>query len=323
MAVGFGIIGAGRISAKFAEIMSGVEGVELAAVSSADIEKAQALAAFSKIQCRVYSDAKELLMDDTVDVVYVGQINSMHVQAVAAALQHGKAVICEKPMALTESDARKLISLAKENNLLLMEAMWTRCLPAYRKAKELVDGGVIGKVKLIKASFSILREYSEPGAERLYDKALGGGAMFDVGVYPIEFSTGILGNPVTVDGAAVISPTGVDELSTVLMTHENGAMSVSTSGFVVEDNWDAFICGTKGYIAMKDFFKAQELELYNDGKELVESYSYPHSDGFIYQIQHVRDLFLSGEKESGLIPLEDTANCAAIFDAMRKKWGTD
>jgi predicted dehydrogenase len=321
-AVRFGIAGAGRISARFAEAVSATEGAECVAVSGTNPERAAEIAAIGGGGCRVFASAGEMARESGADIIYIGQINTMHLETTAAILESGRAVICEKPMALTERDARRLISLAGEKGVLLMEAMWTRCLPCYRKLKELVDGGAVGEVKYIRASFGILRNPGDPGAERLFKRELGGGAMFDLGVYAIEFAAGLLGNPVSVDGAAVVGETGVDETSAITMTHPNGAMSVCMSSIVADDGCGAEVCGTKGYIAVSDFYGARHMRLYDENKKLAREYSYPDIDGFVYEVEHARDLILSGAEESGLIPLEDTAACAAVFDAMRARWGT-
>ena len=193
MNVRFGIIGLGAIAARFASVLNTVEGVELVSVASRDKEKAEAFA--NKFGAKKsYNTYDDLVKDNEVDVVYVALTHNFHFDAIKLCLNNKKAVMCEKPLAINKKDADELVALSKKLNVLLMEAMWTRFIPAFKKAKEWVKSGRIGDVKLVNASFCFNVPFDPEN--RLYNPKLAGGSLFDAGVYPIEFTTGILGeNP--------------------------------------------------------------------------------------------------------------------------------
>jgi predicted dehydrogenase len=190
MKVRFGIIGLGAIAARFASVLNTVPGVELVSVASSDKRKADAFAEKFGAK-KAYDNYVELVNDDDVDVVYIALTHNFHFEAIKLCLSNRKGVLCEKPLAINKKDADYLTVLSKELNVLLMEAMWTRFIPAFKKAKEWVKSGTIGDVKLVNASFCFNVPFDPEN--RLYNPKLAGGSLFDAGVYPIEFTTGVLG----------------------------------------------------------------------------------------------------------------------------------
>ena len=182
MTVRFGIIGPGSIATRFATVLNTVDGVQLTAVASRDQAKAAAFAGKFGA-AKAYGSYLELIQDSAVDVIYIGLTHNFHYEVAKLCLNHGKSVLCEKPLVTSQKDAAELAELAREKKVLLMEAMWTRCIPAFRKAREWVAGGRIGAVKLIDASFSFNAPFDPE--HRLYDPKLAGGSLYDAGVYPI------------------------------------------------------------------------------------------------------------------------------------------
>ena len=223
MKVRYGIIGLGNISNKFADAVNREKDIELVAVAARDQARADAFAKKYKAQ-KAYGSYAEIIADPDVDIIYIGVTHNFHYDVVKECLNKHKAVICEKPLVLTKKEAEELAALAEKNNTLLMEAMWTRCMPAYRKAQEWIRAGKIGQVKLVSANFCFLGTYDPES--RWYNPKLAGGSLFDLGVYPIEFSTGMVGeNPASVSGVAKIAPTGVDESAAVGMSFPGGAIA--------------------------------------------------------------------------------------------------
>lgn len=320
MNVKFGILGPGNISSRFAGVLKTVEGAEFAAVaSSSSGERAEAFARKFGAK-RAYEGYLGLVEDPEVDAVYVGLTHNFHREAVRLCLEHGKAVLCEKPMAVCGRDARELAGLAKEKDVLLMEAMWTRCLPAFRKAKEWVGEGKIGDVKFIHASFCFKIPFDPEG--RLFNPKLAGGSLYDTGVYPIEFATGILGeNPVGVSGFCSICPTGVDDFAAISMKFGSGALADLSCGLTAETDKDAVVYGTKGRVVVRSFLGTKKCELYDENGRRTDCFEDDAEDGFLYEIRHFTELFRSGKKESGLIPLSDTIACADVFDRLMEQWG--
>lgn len=319
MPVKFGLLGLGTISARFAKAMKSVEDVELTAVASRDAERTKEFARAYQAK-KALKSYEELIQAEDVDVIYIGLTHNFHFEYTKKCLEARKPVLCEKPLVLTEKEARALADLAKKNNTLLMEAMWTRCMPAYRKAQEWVQEGKIGQVKLITANFCFRMDYDPES--RWYKKELAGGSVYDVGIYPIDFAIGIMKEyPASVSGSALIAPTGVDESAAFSMRFAGGALASLTSGFNVRAMEEATIYGTSGRIVLENCFGPQICVRYSeDGKKVLEKFKKPVRDGFEHQIRHCAELVRGGKIESDLIPWADSVASAAIFEDLLSQW---
>ena len=319
MDVRFGIVGLGSISNRFATVLQKMPGVKLTAVASREQARSDAFA--QKYGAKKASDRYlDVITDSEVDVVYIGLTHNFHYEIAKLCLENHKAVLCEKPLVTTQKDAATLVDLARENKTLLMEALWTRCLPAFQKAKTWVSSGKIGEVKLITANFCFKANYN--AERRLFNPQLAGGSLFDAGVYPIEFATGILNEtPVSVTGLAQIGATGVDEAAAISLKFAGGALASLSCGFTVNAPRGVNIYGTKGHILVDECVGPKKCELFDEKGRRIERFADRATDGFVYQIRHCADLFRSGKLESDLIPLQDSLDCAAIFDDLRRQWG--
>jgi len=316
--VNFGIVGAGYISDRFAAALNTVPGVALTAVAARDLQRAQTFSG-KHHAIKAYSRYVDVIDDPNVDIVYIGLTNDRHFDISKACLENHKAVLCEKPLVLTEKEAHELAEVAQRNHTLLMEALWTRCMPAFFKAREWSRSGKIGAVKLIKASYCYKTDYN-PGS-RLFDPALGGGSLFDVGVYPIDFTTGILGeHPVSVSGEAELAASGVDMAASFSLRFASGALASLACAFNVEVPLGVEIYGTEGSITVDSVCGPMMCELFDSTGLRSERFEERVSDGFIYQIAHCADLFRQGKIESDLIPWADSIAGAQIYDGFRKKW---
>jgi predicted dehydrogenase len=319
MNIKFGIIGLGIISARFAKVLNKVEGVELTAVASRDIERTKKFAKEFKAQ-KACSSYEEVINDQDVDVVYIGLTHNLHYEFTKKCLEAYKPVMCEKPFVTTQDRAQELVDLAKKNNTFLMEAMWTRCMPAYLKAQEWVKYGKIGQVKLITANFSFHVPYDPD--HRIFNKETEGGSLYDVGIYPIDFAMGIVGDhPQSVTGSMQLAPNGVDEAAAFSMKFAGGALANLACGFNVRAMEEAYIYGTQGRIILENCYGPQTATLCNENGKIIEKFKKPVSDGFEYQIRHCAQLIREGKIESDLIPWKDTIASAAIFDDLNHQWG--
>lgn len=318
MTVRFGIIGLGGIANRFAGVLNTAEGTKLVAVAARNMTRARQFGEKHNAE-RYYDSYDALLQDDAVDIVYIALTHNFHYEAIKNCILHGKAVICEKPLVITQKDADELIALAKEKNVLLMEAMWTRCIPAFQKAREWVAAGLIGKPQLVQAAFCFHFPYDE--THRLFNPELAGGSLFDAGVYPLEFATGILGeNPVHVNGIAHKCATGVDDFAVINLGFESGALASISCGLNANVSQDAVVYGTEGKVVVYGFLGPKKVERYNEKGELLESFEEDFKDGFLYEILHVSQLIREGKLESNNIPLKDTSACAGIFDTLMAQW---
>lgn len=318
MTTRFGIIGLGKISTRFVKVLNTAPGMVLSAVASRDPERTRQFAKQygAAKACESYLD---VINDPEVDIIYIGLTHNFHYELTKMCLEQHKAVLCEKPFVTNRHDAEELVELASANNTLLMEAMWTRCMPAFRKARSWVQEGRIGQPKLISAGFSYQGNYDPQN--RLFNPELAGGSLFDVGIYPIDFATGILAElPVSMSGEAIIAPTGVDTAASFSLKFASGALASLTSGFNVNALY-ANIYGTQGSIVLPNTSGPQWAELHDTDGELVERFTEPVTDGFIYQILHVAELYQQGRIESDLIPWSDTIASAGIFDELLGQFG--
>lgn len=319
MNVRFGIIGLGGIASRFAKVLNTAEGVELVAVASREMVRSEAFA--EKFHAKkAYDSYLDLITDSEVDVIYIALTHNFHFEIAKLCLNNGKGVICEKPFFINKKEAEELVALSKEKNVLMMEAMWTRFIPAFKKAKEWVQSGKIGDVKLVNVSFCFNMPFDPES--RLYDPKVAGGSLYDAGVYPIEFTTGILGeNPTQVNGLASFSKTGVDDFVAMNMSFESGALATLSCGITANTNRDARIYGTTGNIIVYDFLGSKKCELYDNENNLKECFEEDFEDGFSYQIEHFTNLYCNNKIESEIIPHKDTVACAGIFDELMKQWG--
>lgn len=312
--INWGIIGAGNISTRFSKVLAGESHMAVRAVYNRHIGRAEVLAG-NFPGCRAFSSLEELLNLEGLDAVYIGLTNDMHLPAALQCMKAGKAVLCEKPMALSADEAEVMIACARENGVLLMEAMWTRFLPAYQKAKQWVGEGRIGRGRMIEASFCFRFPFDPQ--HRLYRKEMGGGGLYDVGVYCLEAITGILGRPDDISSAVHLCEPGVDDLAVVSLIYRDGAVGTAASSIAAAAPAQMSIYGEKGSIQLPpDFFRADKALLYDEEGALIEAFEDRFDDGFVYQIRHFAGLLREDRTESEIMPLSDTLDCARIFDAV-------
>lgn len=314
MGIRFGIIGLGKIAVRFASAVLAARGAELEAVAARDIDRAAEFKnSYGAKRC--YGSYDELIADPCVDAVYIALPHNFHYEIAMRAIVAGKAVICEKPMVTCKADAVRLAEAACKRGVLLMEAMWTRCFPGYRAVRKWVADKRIGTVKLIDASFCFGTSYNPES--RLFNPDLAGGAMYDVGVYVIEFATGVMDEePELVKSVSTFCGTGVDDFTLISLRFPSGALASLSCGLVAKTGHDAYIYGTDGRIVVYNFHMPSKCELYDKDGTLVEVFDEPFEQGFVFQIEHFAGLYADGKLESDFIPLRDTIACAGIFDEM-------
>ena len=315
MKIKFGILGCGGIAHRFAAALELSESGELYAAAARDETRAQEFIGRFGGQ-KAYGSYLDLILDPEVEIVYISLVHSVHYEAAKLCVEHGKPVICEKPFFISEKEAVALAELAREKGVLVMEAMWTRCLPAVRKAKEWAQSGAIGEVKLIDAAFCFNFPF-DPN-HRLYNPETAGGALLDAGVYPYEFITGILGEaPLEIKAVARKAPNGVDEAVVMALSFASGALATAVTSVGVKTSETAHIYGTKGSIKVHRFLRSRKCELLDEDDQVIDSLTDDQQEGFVYEIEHMADLYRRGETESPLIPLKDTIDFARAADIVR------
>ncbi|MFI6355556.1 Gfo/Idh/MocA family protein [Streptomyces sp. NPDC050743] len=320
--VRWGILATGGIAAAFAADLVDLPDAEIAAVASRRRESAQAFAERFGAE-RAYGDWESLAADPDIDVVYVATPHSAHRAAAGLCLEAGRNVLCEKPFTLNLRETEELVALAREHDRFLMEAMWMYCNPLVRRLKALVDDGAIGEVRTVQADFGLAGPF--PPAHRLRDPALGGGALLDLGVYPVSFAQLLLGEPDAVAGSALLSPEGVDLQTGAVLSWESGAMAALHCSIVGGTGGTASVTGSRGRIDVPSgFFHPERFVLHRDGSEPEEFAAGP-ADGPRTTLRHeaaeVMRALRAGEKESPLVPLEGSLAVMRTLDAVRERIG--
>ena len=316
----WGVLGCGGIARKFASSLECLENGSLQAGASSVQARADAFAEETGA-IRAYGTYGALVNDPEVDAVYVATTHNFHYENVKLCLQHGKHVLCEKPFTVNASQARELMELAQEKNLFLMEAVWTRFLPAVIKLKELITEGAIGEVRALRADFVLCREFPVEG--RMKNINLAGGALLDLGIYPINFANYVFDDrPIKIQGSAFLGETGVDERSFYLLDFPGGRHAILSSSFTHHAPSEAVIYGTKGHINIPGFHAAQELQLHVDD-QADETLKFPvhGAESFKFEIAHAMECINAGKLESEVIPLSETLNVMETMDALRAQWG--
>ena len=252
--------------------------------------------------------------------MYVASPHPMHKDDALLCLRHGKAVLCEKPFTINAAQAEEVIGVARQNNVFLMEAMWTRFLPAVQKVREFVREGAVGDVQIVQADFGF-RAGFDPKS-RLFDPALGGGALLDVGVYCVSFASMLLGTPEHVVGTATLGKTGVDETAGVLLRYGSGAVAALSTTILANTPGEATIIGTAGRIKVHaPFWVPSVLTLSRDGQS-EEALTLPFvGNGYNYQADEVARCVAQGLTESPQMPLGETLDIMKTMDTLRAQWG--
>ncbi len=317
----WGIIGTGSISSTFATALNSMENVEIAAVASRSQAKADQ---FGKTfhATKAYSSYEELAKDPDVDVVYIGTPHTEHKENAALCIKHGKAVLCEKPLTLNEKDSRYLTELAKEKKVFFMEAMWTKFLPTTKIVKQWIKEGRIGKLKFFRVNFGFHKEFDASG--RWLNPELAGGALLDVGIYPITYVIHMMDRlPDKVVSSAYLGETGVDEANVITFQYnEEGVLAELSSAVSVELGKDAVIVGDKGKIVVPFFWMAESAQCYDETGTLIDSFSTRyHANGYVFEAEEVNQCLRDGKTESEALPLKDTLDIMRVMDTLRSEWG--
>ncbi|MFJ8357549.1 Gfo/Idh/MocA family protein [Streptomyces sp. NPDC093984] len=320
--VRWGILATGGIAAAFTADLLDLPDAEVVAVASRSMESAESFAGRFGIP-RAYGDWGALAADDDIDVVYVATPHSAHRAAAGLCLEAGRSVLCEKPFTLNVREAEELVALARQRGVFLMEAMWMYCNPLIRRVADLVREGAIGEVRSVQADFGIAGDF--PPSHRLRDPGQGGGALLDLGVYPVSFAQLLLGEPEDVAARAVLSQEGVDLQTGALLSWESGAQALVHCSIIGESPRTATVTGSRGRIDIPHtFFHPDRFVLRRDGREPEEFPADPANgpvNSFRHEAVEVMRALRAGETESPLVPLDGTLAVMRTLDAIRDHIG--
>lgn len=315
----WGILGLGNIAHTFVAGLQAVPDAAPVACGSRSAEKAETFGAKRDIPNRHGSYAA-LVADPEVDAIYVATPHPMHREDCLLALAAGKPVLCEKPFTVNAAGSAQVFAAAQAAGRLVMEGMWSRFLPHVRKTEELIAAGAIGDVRMVQADFAFRGQFDP--ASRLFDPALGGGGLLDIGVYPLSLAHLLLGIPTEITGVATLGATGVDESAVMALAFPEGRMAAISCGIRVRSLHEATILGTDGSIRMHtSWWRPTHLTLTRAGHD-DECIDVPHvGNGYNYQVVEFNRCLREGLLESPLRPHADTLAVMRVMDALRAQWG--
>jgi predicted dehydrogenase len=317
--VRWGVVGPGRIASKVVRDFPHVPNAELVAVASRSAERAEAFATEHGIP-RTHDSYRSIIDDDGVDVLYIATPHPQHRAVALAAIRAGKAVLVEKAFTVTPAATVEIVAAAQQAGVFAMEAMWTRFQPAIVAMRELIADGAIGSVQAVQADLGV-RPSRDP-RDRFFNPAIGGGAMFDVGVYPISFAQMVLGNPDTVHAHGVLGPSGVDVEEAVLLGFADGRSAALFSSLRCATPGQARVFGTGGWIEVPPRFHHPDRIILHRAGHDPEVITMPAiGDGYSHELIEVSDCVAAGRTESSVMPLADTVAVQDVMGAVADQIG--
>lgn len=317
----FGIVGTGTIAHRFAETIKNVDNAELVAVASRTKENAEKFGCEFDIPAR-FDSYEKMALSDVIDAAYIAVPHSGHIGCSCLMMNNGKHVLCEKPMAVNSKEAEEMFRCARENNVLLMEAMWARLVPGTIKMLELVENGVLGDILGVEGKFCYSMDEDEMD-HHVFKRENGGGSLLDVGVYGLNFASWYLGKDVETINAQSDIYNGVDSHTCVLLKYKNGAIADISSAILLRKPNEGYVYGNKGYARLLRFYAPQEIDIYLNNGETVKIPVPYAGNGFEEQIAHFSECVSKGLKESPVVTHEQTLYITKQMDKIRKITGVE
>ena len=315
----WGIIGTGGIARAFSNDIGFLSDHVIAAVGSRNLENAES---FVKTipGAKAHGSYDALINDSDIDAIYVATPHPSHKENVIAALNAGKPVLCEKPFAVNAAEAREMVAAAKANDVALMEAMWARFLPHYAKIREIVASGVLGQITTIHADHG--QRLADQNIARLVEPSLAGGALLDLGIYPISFAHMVLGIPQSITSTAVFTDKGVDAQTSMILDYANGSQAILNTTMIVQTPCTAVIAGLNGYLEVnRTFYNPTSMRLTLFDGTVTEYPSDYKGHGLREQAVEFARVIKSGAKESPILTWDDTIAIMEIMDTVRSQIG--
>ena len=317
----FSILAPGNIAGAMAKTISSHhgDGIESYAVASRDYGRAKAFAGEWGFE-KAYGSYEELVDDPEVGLVYVASPHSHHYQHAKLCLEHGKHVLVEKAFTVNAAQAQELIEISEERGLLLAEAIWTRYMPSRGMVDDLVAGGVIGEVMV---SLTANLGYILPHVERMQKPELAGGALLDLGVYPINFALmAFHGQVERVHASAVLSPSGIDWMNSITLVFEGGKMAVLHSDMLAQTDRQGVISGDKGYLEVQNINNCEEIRVFGLNRKLTARYTVPKQiSGYEYEVLACKKAIEAGKTECEEMPHVESLRVMKLLDEARSQWG--
>lgn len=313
-----GILGTGWIADKMATTLAGMTTARAYAVASRTEEKAAKFAANFSIP-KHYGSYEALADDPEVDLIYIATPHSHHFENTKMCLLKNKPVLCEKAFTVNTPQAEELIRIANERKVFLAEAIWTRYQPMRQMITDVINSGVIGKLQMLSANLC----YPNIALQRMYDPALAGGALLDLGVYVLNFADMFFGDDIkSISSHCIKYPTGVDIQESITIEYNDGRIAVLWSSQLAKSDRQGIISGTDGFVIVENVNNPQSYAIYNQDYQLVKKVDCPPQiTGYEYQVDCCIRAINQGKIEPDEMPHADTLRIMRQMDALRKEWG--
>jgi predicted dehydrogenase len=313
----WGILGTGKIARAFANALKDTPDAHLAAVASRTLDNARAFA--TEFGATAYGSYEALAGAADIDIVYIATPHPMHASNARLLLGAGKAVLCEKPFTMNRPEAEQIVALARARGLFLMEAMWTRFMPALAAVRAVIASGEIGPVRQVIADFGFTAT-TDP-AHRVNNPDLGGGALLDLGIYPVSIAAALLGPITSVLAQAELGPTGVDLQTAFSMRHEGGAMSLCSCSLTARTPAELTVSGTLGHVRMNTMFHRATSITVSTGHGMRTIPTPYLGNGYVHEAIEAGRCLRAGLLESAAMPLDETLALMGVLDSIRAQIG--
>ena len=313
-----GVLGAGNISRMVAPTLVAMPQIECYAVSSRDLNKAQAFADEFGFE-KAYGSYEEMLRDPAVELVYVATPHSHHYEHMMLCIDHGKPILCEKAFTLNADQARKVKAAAGEKGIFVAEAIWPRYMPSAKIISDVMNSGIIGRPDTLTANLS----YVISGVPRIVTPELAGGALLDIGVYGITFALMHFGTDIErVESSVRMTDTGVDGMETITIFYRDGRMAVLTHSIYARSDRKGIIHGDKGYMVVENINNPQSLRVYDTNDNELAFYDFSDQiSGYEFQFAECAEALAAGKTEAPSMPMDDTVFVMDFMDSLRRQWG--
>ena len=316
------ILGAGHIAGVLAKTVlamnaAGRGGVRLLAVAARDGERARAFAEQYGIP-RAYGSYEEMLSDPEVDLVYVATPHSHHAEHMKLCILNGKAILCEKAFTANAGQAEEVLNLAREKNVLVAEAIWTRYQPMRKMIYDAAWSGLVGKPRTIQANLS----YAISHKPRIIEPALAGGALLDVGVYALNFCEMVFGHPDEARGCAVLTEKGCDETDSVTLLWKDGRVGILSAGTTAISEREGLIWCERGFIRVENINNPQRMQVYDENRQVIRDVACPPQlTGYEYEVEEACAALAAGKTECASMPWSETLHIMRLMDELRRQMG--
>ncbi len=313
-----GILGTGTIAKVLADTFAKMEGIECYAVASRTQEKAEEFAKENGFK-KAYKSYEELVQEREVELVYIATPHSRHYDDMKMCIEHGKPVLCEKSFTINAEQTKEIAKLAKEKNVYVTEAIWTRYMPSRKLINDVLASGIIGNVRTLTANLS----YKIDDKLRIVTPELAGGALLDVGVYGINFAFMHFGCDIErIETSVQFTDTGVDGMESITLFYNDGKMAVLTHGIYGRSDRKGIFYGDKGYIIVENINNPQKISVFDTEDNLIKEVQIPEQiTGYEYQVLESIECIKKGKIESESMPLADSIKVMECMDSIRNQWG--